>query len=115
MEVEEAVAELVAAGTLDDARFAARYAEDKRELAGWGSERIRVALLERGVPHHEVEAALAGEDEPAEAQRAAVLLRERGADLSDERARGKALGLLARRGYSADVAYEAIRLVEHEG
>ena len=114
-DAEETIAELVAAGTLDDARFAARYAEDKRELAGWGSERIRAALLERGVEHEEVEAALAGDDDATEADRAAALLRERGADLGDEAARGRALGLLARRGYSSDVAYEAIRLVEREG
>jgi regulatory protein len=113
-EAEEAIGELVAAGTLDDARFAARYAEDKRELAGWGSERIRAALIERGVPHEEVEAALAGDDDLSEAGRAAMLLRRRGADLSDEPARHRALGLLARRGYSSDVAYDAIRLVERD-
>jgi SOS response regulatory protein OraA/RecX len=103
----EAVLEhLIAIGTLDDAHFAARYAEDKRELAGWGSERIRESLLARGVGAEQVEAALNGDDE---LDRAVSLLIERGVDLGDDRARGRAFGLLARRGYGAELAYEAIR------
>ena len=47
-EIADAVERLVAAGALDDARFARRFAEDKRELRGWGPERIREALAERG-------------------------------------------------------------------
>ena len=38
--IDEAVAELTEAGLLDDARYARRFAEDKRELERWGSERI---------------------------------------------------------------------------
>ena len=39
-ELEEAVSRLVEAGALDDEVFARRYAEDKRELRGWGPDRI---------------------------------------------------------------------------
>ena len=35
-------------GELDDERFAHRYAEDKRELSGWGSERIRARTGREG-------------------------------------------------------------------
>ena len=38
------IALLVEAGAIDDASFARRYAEDKRELAGWGPDRISTAL-----------------------------------------------------------------------
>ena len=76
-EVEDVVARLEELGELDDARFARRYAEDKRELAGWGAERIRAALLERGVPAEHIEAALAADDAP-ESERAAALLVRRG-------------------------------------
>ena len=48
-EIEAAVARLTEIGELDDERFARRYAEDKRELRGWGAERIREALASRGV------------------------------------------------------------------
>ena len=47
-EVEVAIERLIEAGALDDERFAARFAEDKRELRGWGPERIRGALAARG-------------------------------------------------------------------
>lgn len=114
-EAEETLAHLIEVGAIDDARFAARYAEDKRELAGWGSERIRAALLDRGVARADVEAALHLDDEVTEVERAAALLRERGTELGDERARSRALGLLARRGYGSEVAYEAIRVAEREG
>ena len=35
--VDDAVAELIEAGFLDDARYARRFAEDKRELERWGT------------------------------------------------------------------------------
>ncbi len=107
-ETAAAVEELVANGTLDDARFASGFSADKRELAGWGEERIREALIGRGVGREDIDAALA-EGADGELERAVALLRERGADLGDDRGRSRALGLLARRGYDAELAYEAIR------
>ena len=44
-EVEAVIEQLAGAGVLDDARFAHRYAEDKRELSGWGSERMNSCSL----------------------------------------------------------------------
>jgi SOS response regulatory protein OraA/RecX len=98
---------LISIGTLDDARFALRFAEDKRELSGWGSERIRSALLDRGVGAEEVEAAVA-EGVDLEIERAERLLEERGAELGDESGRARALSLLVRRGYPLELSYEAI-------
>ncbi len=57
-DVEKTIATLEEFGELDDARFARRYAEDKRELRGWGAERIREALTARGVGRVEIDAAL---------------------------------------------------------
>src|SRR5215510_10873395 len=62
-EIEEVIALLAEAGAIDDASFARRYAEDKRVLAGWGPDRIRVALEGKGVGGVHVDAALAGEGE----------------------------------------------------
>jgi regulatory protein len=112
-EVEDVVARLEELGELDDARFARRYAEDKRELAGWGAERIRATLLERGVPPEYIEAALAADDAP-ESERAAALLVRRGEALRSEADRGRAIGYLTRKGYTYEVAHEAIRAVERE-
>jgi regulatory protein len=103
---------LLAIGELDDERFAARYAEDKRELRGWGPDRIREALVERGIERSLAQEAAGGEDPTTQAERAADLLATRRRDLDDEAGRGRALAYLARRGYGSEVAYEAVRRAE---
>jgi regulatory protein len=111
-EVEEVIALLGEAGAIDDAGFARRYAEDKRELAGWGPGRIAEALEARGVAREHVEAALGGEDESAQLERAVGLLSDRDMSCDSERERERALGLLVRRGYSLELAYDAVRSAE---
>ncbi len=104
----EVIDHLVSVDALDDARFSRRFAEDKRALSGWGRERIAVALRERGVSEADVEAAVSGEGEQ-ELERALEVLERRGAELDDDRDRSRALGLLVRRGFDSETAYEAIR------
>jgi regulatory protein len=111
-DVEATVDRLEQLGELDDGAFAARYAEDKRELAGWGAERIRQALLERGIVPEHIEAALAADGGAEQAERAAALLVRRGEPLESEVARARALGYLTRKGYSYEIAHEAIRAAE---
>jgi regulatory protein len=108
-DLEAAIARLTELGELDDARFASRYAEDKRQLAGWGSERIRDALLARGISPEDIEAALAPDSGPDQVERAAELLIRRGRPLDSDAARASALGFLTRKGYSYEIAHEAIR------
>jgi regulatory protein len=108
-EVDAAIAGLVEAGELDDERFARAYAEDKRTLRGWGSERIREGLAARGIPEPLIEAALADESEADQAARAGALLAARDRPLADDADRARALGFLTRRGYDYDIAHEAIR------
>ncbi|HYX77748.1 MAG TPA: regulatory protein RecX [Solirubrobacterales bacterium] len=108
-EVADAISRLADAGELDDARFARRYAEDKRELRGWGPERIRAALEARGVPSALGEAALEADTHEAQVGRARELLEARARPLGTEADRARALGFLARRGYDYEIAHEAIR------
>ena len=108
-EVAATLERLSALGELDDARFARRFAEDKRELSGWGPERIRAALLGRGVPLDDVEAALEADFEDRQLDRASELLERKGGDLDSDVSRGRALAFLTRRGYDYDIAYEAVR------
>jgi regulatory protein len=110
-EIEDVIALLVEAGAIDDAGFARRYAEDKRNLAGWGPDRISRALDGRGVAREHIEAALGGDDEDAQLERAIGLLGDRGLACQSERERERALGLLVRRGYPLELAYEAVRKV----
>jgi regulatory protein len=110
-DIEEVIALLIEAGAIDDASFARRYAEDKRNLAGWGPDRISKALEGRGVAREHVGAALGGDDADAQLERAVDLLGDRGLACESGRERERALGLLVRRGYPLELAYEAVRKV----
>jgi len=113
-DVDAAVAGLTEAGELDDRRFALRYAQDKRELRGWGAERIREALAARKVPPELIEVALEAESRDAAVERASELLARRGRSLGDDAERSRALGFLTRRGYEYEVAYEAVRIASRD-
>ena len=108
--IDHAVAELRATGLLDDARYAQRFAEDKRILERWGSERIELELRRRGVPPDLVEAAARGRERAEELGAAIALLAERmPARLAGDRERDRAWRLLVRKGYEPELAYEAVR------
>ncbi|MFL5908511.1 MAG: regulatory protein RecX [Solirubrobacterales bacterium] len=111
-EIEEVIPLLAEAGAIDDRSFARRFAEDKRELAGWGPDRIARALETRGVRAEHIEEAIGGEDEVRQLERATALLSLRAAGLRSDRERERALALLVRRGYSLDLAYDAVRSAE---
>jgi regulatory protein len=108
-EVSTAIGRLTEVGELDDLRFAQRFAEDKRELRGWGPERVREALTSRGIPAELVESAIAQDGRDDQLGRAESLLAGRAQPLDDDPARARALAFLTRRGYQYELAYEAIR------
>jgi regulatory protein len=108
-ELEEVISQLIASGGLDDASFARRFAEDKRDLAGWGSERIRESLHSRGVAAADVEAAVAVEPYEEELERAVGLLDAGAKPVETDTERSRALAFLTRRGYAYETAYEAVR------
>jgi regulatory protein len=113
--IDGAIAELRRQGYLDDARFARRFAEDRRRLDAWGAERIERRLLALGV-EVEIAAAAAADGNARDELGAAVALlrrRLRTAPRSD-RERERALGLLVRRGYELELAYDAVRALEHD-
>ena len=111
-EVADAVDRLVATGVVDDERFATEFAADKRELRGWGPDRIRGALYERGLDPALIEAAVGAESHGELLRRAIELLERRSDPVYDERSRARALAYLARRGYDSDLAYDAVRAIE---
>lgn len=107
---EQVIAELLEGGYLDDARFAQRFAEDRRRLDSWGSERIERRLRALGVHEDHVAAAVGVQDSEEELEGAVALLRRRvPLPLESPRNRERALGMLVRRGYALDVAYAALR------
>lgn len=108
-----AVEQIRHAGYLDDGEYARRFAEDRRSLDGWGSERIARTLERRGVAAELVAGVVAGRGRDEELAAAAALLARRfPTRLEDERERARAWRVLVTRGYETDLAYEAIR--EHE-
>lgn len=108
--IETAVAELTDAGYLDDARYARRFADDKRSLERWGAERIERELARRGVAAEHVEAAVSGREPEEELEVALALLDQRfSPPLDDPRQCDRAWRFLVRRGYHPDLAYDAVR------
>jgi regulatory protein len=108
-DAEQAIAVLLEQGYLDDARFARLFAQDKRELERWGSDRIRQALLARRVPSELIEDALGAQEGEREIDRALALLRRRfPSPVGDRRERERALGVLLRKGYGSELALDAI-------
>jgi regulatory protein len=111
--IDDAVGELIESGFLDDARYARQFAEDKRELEQWGSERIARDLRRRGIAPDLIEAALCDSSHDTELNTALMLLEQRFSwPPADDRERDRAWRLLVRRGYTSEVAYDAVRALE---
>lgn len=110
-EVVDAVLEAIEEqGYVDDARFAERFAEDKRRLEGWGPDRIARKLADAGIARAQIDAALAQRDAEDDLQTALALLeRKLREPPADDRGRERALGFLVRKGYDLDLAYDAVR------
>jgi regulatory protein len=113
--LEEAVAELERQGYLDDARYARRFAEDRRTIDAWGVERIERRLLAVGVDPALISAAIEERDAGEELEAALAVLRRRFTRApSDDRGRERALGMLVRKGYELELAYDAVRAFERD-
>ena len=108
--IEAAIEELERVRLLDDAGYARRFAEDKRSLDRWGSERIERELCRRGVAPDLIAAAVTVQDRDGELDSALALLAEKIREPpSDDRARDRAWRMLVRKGYAPELAYDAIR------
>lgn len=109
-EIEAVIGELAEQGYIDDARFAQRFAEDRRRLDSWGSDRIERRLRQLGVGAEHVAAAVGDQEAGAELDAAVELLSRRVREVPQTRLeRDRALGILLRRGYDAETAFDALR------
>ena len=113
-EIDAVITSLCGDGYIDDGRYARVFAEDRRNLDGWGAERIRRTLRARGVERELIEAALSEDADPgagraAELSRAVALVERRfPPPRSDRRERERALGVLLRKGYGTELALDAL-------
>jgi regulatory protein len=104
------VGELLEGGFVDDASYAVRFADDRRRLDAWGSERIERRLRQLGVAPEHIAAAVGDQDHGDELEAALALLRRRVPTVpSTPRERDRALGMLVRKGYELELAYDALR------
>ena len=108
--IDEALAIVAEQGYLNDERYARLLAEDRRNIDGWGAERIRARLEAAGIDRELIDDTLAGCDHASELAAAAEQLRRRCAQpLTNDRERQRAFGILVRLGFDSEVAYDAIR------
>jgi regulatory protein len=108
--IDAVVGELLEQGYLDDARYAHRFADDRRRLDGWGAERIERRLRALGVEEELIAAAVADQEPGEELAAALAILRRRFPDPpATPRERDRALGLLVRKGYELELAHDALR------
>lgn len=118
---ETCVQRLLEDGYLDDGRFALMFVYDKRELEGWGTERIRRELAAKGLDRDLIEHALALDeaqrsDGESELDRALALLRRRfQSPPRDRRQRDRALGMLIRKGFDSELALDALAAYSRAG
>jgi len=106
---DAAIEELVRLGYVDDARYARQFAEDRRNLDSWGSDRIERRLRELGVEAEYIASALEATSGSEKTAAVELLRRRFPAPPETDRDRDRALGLLVRRGFGLEMAYDAIR------
>jgi regulatory protein len=108
--IDQVVDELREQRYVDDAGYAQRFADDRRRLDGWGSERIERRLRELGVEDEAIAPALAEQDPETELDAAVALLEQRFPVAPETRRdRDRALGMLVRKGYALELASDALR------
>src|ERR1700727_3583263 len=103
---------LAVAGLVDDVDFAEQWVESRRSRAGKSRRALAAELHAKGVDKDVITAALGGIDADAERARAEELVRVklRRETLSgdDVRITRRLVGMLARRGYSQNLACEVV-------
>jgi regulatory protein len=116
---EAVLGRLTEVGLIDDAAFARAWVESRHHARGLSRRALTAELKRRGVPGQDVQAAvntLGPDEEIATARRlvAKALTATRGRPLPTRIRR--LVGLLARKGYPAPLAYRVVReALEQEG
>ena len=103
---------LAAVGLVDDRDFAEQWVQSRRAGAGKSRRALAAELRTKGVDNEVISTALAGIDAGAERDRAEQLvqakLRRETLSGDDARITRRLVGMLARRGYSQNLACEVV-------
>jgi regulatory protein len=103
---------LVEVGLLDDAAFAEQWVDSRHRNRGLGRRALSQELRRKGVDTETTDEAVAGLDAEAEREKARELVRRRLPSLDRVEAPAAArrlVGMLARKGYGAGLAYDVVR------
>lgn len=102
---------LTEVGLIDDAAYAAAYVRTKQRDRALGRTALRMELRRRGIDDEPAAQALADIDPEAERARAEALVAKRvdaALNAGPVAARRRLIGVLARRGYPADLAVAVV-------
>jgi regulatory protein len=108
---ERVLDRLASVGLIDDADFAHQWVQSRRVHAGKSKRALAAELHTKGVDNDVITSVLAGIDAGAERDRAEQLVRSklRRETLNDDvRVTRRLVGMLARRGYSQNLACEVV-------
>ncbi|SKB56365.1 regulatory protein [Parapedobacter luteus] len=110
-DVENVIADLIAAGFLNEERFALAYASGKFRIKGWGRHKIRQGLLQKSVSAPLIRTALASLDDDAYREKLYELLQAK-ARLEKEKhpykRKNKLLRYALSKGYESELALELL-------
>jgi regulatory protein len=110
---ERALNRLAEVGLVDDAAFAEQWVRSRHTFSGKGKAALTRELRRKGIAPADAESALAAITADDEHDRAADLVRRKlrtlPPDLGRDRAIGRLVGMLARRGYDQSTAYAVVR------
>ena len=111
-----AVDDLIDLGYLDDAAFAALYAEQAIDGKGWGKRKVKYELLQKGVDGAVISEVLEAFDTPPYERMAELLQMKYGSlDVSDRKQKERAARFLASKGYDfSDIGEALARWAERQ-
>jgi regulatory protein len=116
---EAVLGRLAEVGLIDDAAFARAWVESRHHARGLSSRALTAELERRGVPGADVQAAVGALDPDEEIATARRLVAKAMAGTRGKPPQARVrrlMGLLARKGYSAPLAYRVVReALEREG
>jgi regulatory protein len=101
-------------GLIDDADYAATFADSRRTRSGWSRRAIAAKLRERGVDRELIDQVMATVGPDDEFASALALGRRQWAQGSDDTRRRRLVAMLARRGYRHEIVSSVIAALERE-
>lgn len=112
--IQEMINKCIENNWLNDERYAENFTRSKQEYQKLGKNAIRMELIKKGIDSETASDAVSQINTEEERERAVALVQSKlysTRNLDKQKRINRLLGLLARKGYSANIAYDVIREV----